>query len=89
MIIIKIKCMWLNINLSIFPTKLCTRYFHKMNFSYVTDLIRFHNIGDFEQYDFFFFFLGLHLWYMEVTRLGVESQLQLPPYTTSTAMLDP
>ena len=33
----------------------------------------------------FFFFLGLHLQYMEVPRLGVKSELQLPAYTTVTA----
>ena len=37
---------------------------------------------------FFFFFLGLHLWHMEVPRLGVESELQLTAYTTATAMPD-
>ena len=31
---------------------------------------------------FFFFFLWLHHWYMEVPRPGVESELQLPAYTT-------
>jgi len=39
----------------------------------------------------FFFFLvslGLHLHHMEVPRLGVESELQLPAYTTATAMPD-
>ena len=35
---------------------------------------------------FFFFILGLHPQYMEVPRPGVESQLQLPAYTTATAM---
>ena len=35
---------------------------------------------------FFFFFLGLHLRYMEVPRLGVED-MQLSPYNTAT--LDP
>ena len=42
--------------------------------------------------DFFFFFffgfLGPHLQCMEVPRLGVESELQLPAYTTATAILD-
>ena len=38
---------------------------------------------------FFFFFLGPHLWYMEVPRLGVESELQLLAYTTATATWDP
>ena len=33
-------------------------------------------------------FLGLHLWNMEVPRLGVELELQLPDYTTATAMQD-
>ena len=37
---------------------------------------------------FFFFFLGPHLWHMEVPRLGLESELQLPAYTTATATRD-
>ena len=32
---------------------------------------------------------GAHLWHMEVPRLGVESKVQLPAYTTATAMQDP
>ena len=35
---------------------------------------------------FFLVFLGLHLRQMEVPRLGVESEPQLPTYTTATAM---
>ena len=38
---------------------------------------------------FFFFYLGLHLKHMEVCRLWVKSELQLPAYTTATAMWDP
>ena len=38
---------------------------------------------------FFFFFLGPHLWHMEIPRLGVKLELQLPAYTTATAMPDP
>ena len=38
---------------------------------------------------FLFLFLGLHLWHMEVPRLGVQSELQLPAYTTATTMRDP
>ena len=38
---------------------------------------------------FFFCFLGLHPWYMEVPRLQVESEPQLPAYTTATATQDP
>ena len=37
---------------------------------------------------FFFFFLGWHLWHMEVPRLGVWSELQLLACTTATAMPD-
>ena len=38
---------------------------------------------------FFLPFLGLHLCHVEVPRLGVESEPQLPAYTTATAMPDP
>ena len=38
---------------------------------------------------FFFSFLGLHLQHMEVPRLGVNLELQLPAYITATAMQDP
>ena len=37
----------------------------------------------------YFFFLGLHLRHMAVPRLGIESELQLPAYTTATATRDP
>ena len=33
-------------------------------------------------------FLGMHLWHMEVLRLGVELELQLPAYATATATPD-
>ena len=36
----------------------------------------------------YFFFLGPHPWHMEVPRLGIKSELQLPAYTTATAMQD-
>lgn len=35
-----------------------------------------------------FYFLGLHSWQMEVPRLAIKSELQLPAYATATAMLD-
>ena len=35
-----------------------------------------------------FVFLGLHLWYVEVPRLGVQLELLLPACTTATAMPD-
>ena len=34
-------------------------------------------------------FLGLHLWHMEVPRLGVKLELQLPVCATATAQRDP
>ena len=37
---------------------------------------------------FSLFFLGLHLWHMEVPRLGVELEPQLLAYPTATAMPD-
>ena len=37
----------------------------------------------------FLFFLRLHLQHMEVPRLGVESELQLPAYAADTATQDP
>ena len=38
-----------------------------------------------DPFPFFVSFLGLHLWHMEVPRLGVTLELQLPAYTTATA----
>ena len=38
---------------------------------------------------FAFVFLGLRPWHMEVTRLAVESELQLLTYATATAKRDP
>ena len=40
------------------------------------------------QFFFGLFFGGQHLQHMEVPRLGVESELQLPAYATATAMQD-
>ena len=37
---------------------------------------------------FFFSFLGLHPWHIEVARLGIKSGLQLLAYATATAMPD-
>ena len=38
-------------------------------------------------YLFIYVFLGLHQQHMDVPRLGVKSELQLPAYTTATATL--
>ena len=35
-----------------------------------------------------FCFLGPHPWHLEVPRLGVQLELQLPAYTTATAIQD-
>ena len=43
------------------------------------------------EYNFYFYYLfvlGLHPQHMEVHRLGVEWELQLPSYTTATAIRD-
>ena len=42
-----------------------------------------------EVQDLFICFLRLHLQHLEVPRLGVRLELQLPTYTTATAMWDP
>ena len=34
-------------------------------------------------YIYIYCFLGAHLWHMEVPRLGVKLELQLPAYTTA------
>ena len=40
------------------------------------------------EFNIFFFFKRPHPQHMEVPRLGVESELQFPAYTTATAMPD-
>ena len=37
----------------------------------------------------YFVFLGPHSWHMEIPRLGVKSELQLPAYTAATETWDP
>ena len=39
--------------------------------------------GHFFTFFFFFVFLGLHLWHMEVPRLGVQLEQPLPAYATA------
>ena len=51
--------------------------------------INFIHVKIFNFFVFFFFFSGLHQWYMEVPRLGVESELQPQAYTTAMAMQNP
>ena len=54
---------------------LCLILYTKVDFRYTYDLN-------------FVFFLWLYLWHMEVSRTGVESELQLSSYTTAIATLD-
>ena len=44
--------------------------------------------NNFSNLIFYFCFLGPHPGHMEVPRLGVKWELQLPAYTTATAMPD-
>ena len=79
--VIAIIKLMININFLGFPTRymLPGRIMRLCNCS---DLVNF-----FFLLFFFFFFcsLGPHLWYMEVLRLRVESELQLPACTAATA----
>ena len=47
-----------------------------------------HTLGQFLFFFFFLVFLALYLWHVEVPRLEIESELQLPAYTTATAIPD-
>ena len=47
-----------------------------------------HFLFCFSKHFLFFCFLGPHLWHVEVPRLWVEWELQLPAYTTATAAWD-
>ena len=50
---------------------------------YIYDLQIFSLLWVVFSHSFFFFFLGLHPWHVEVPRLGVELELELPAYTTA------
>ena len=71
----------------LFPSnKIVWRFFFfliYLSFRWLLELLVFSNI-----FVSFFLFLGPHLQHMEVPRLGVESEQQLPAYATATAMLD-
>ena len=47
-----------------------------------------HAVGMAKFFFFFFAFLGLCLWYMEVPRLGFKSELKMPAYAKTTAVWD-
>ena len=64
---------------------LCDTYFLILFFIYSLYILDTNSLSGF----FLLFFLGLHPWHMEVPRLGVQSELQLPAYTTTTAAPDP
>ena len=57
--------------------------------SQIVDFVFEDQAKEFPLLTFFFLvflpFLGPHPWHMEVPRLGIESELKLPAYTTATA----
>ena len=61
----------------------------KRSQSEITEAVCWDQVVFFFIFYFYFCFLGPHLWHMDVPRLGVESDLQLPAYATSTRMWDP
>ena len=71
------------------PTQHCL--FHFFGFLCYTEAFQFDK-ATLDSFSFFFFFfcsLGLHPQHMEVPRLGIKSELQLPAYTTAIATWDP
>ena len=61
-----------------------------MNFAFMVTNKNGNLINTIYLFIYLLIFSGLHWqWYMEVSQLGVESDLQLPAYTTATAMWDP
>ena len=71
----------------------CTFCFYEFAYLGHLRLMESRNIGELVHFHLFFFwsfvFLGPHLRYMVVPRLGVELELQLLACTTTTATLDP
>ena len=60
------------------------------NFSYLAHMLKKKILGiESKSLPLLFCFLGLYSQHMEVPRLGVELELQLPAYATATAMPDP
>ena len=59
----------------------------KTALSWHKHFFKFHKYGRLFIY-LFFCFLGPHLWHLKFPKLVVESELQLPAYTTATAMPD-
>jgi len=54
----------------------------KANYMSIPFVFLISNLGSKFANKFLFLFLGLHLWHMEVPRLGVKSELQLPAYAS-------
>ena len=66
----------------VYPTN--HKYTYRIIFQHIQDLCIYTN-----SFFFSFCFLGPHQQHMEVLRLGVESELQLPAYATVIATQDP
>ena len=79
--LVRIECLTIPTGLIVYDS-ICSHLFIGV-FSFLNFL------SFFLSFFFFFAFLGVHLQHMEVSRLGVESELQLPAYTTATATRDP
>ena len=75
---------WLisTISNSVCSLRVTTKYFKLFIIIFVIFVIN-------DLWFFFFFFLGPHSQHMEVHRLGVQLELQLPAYTTAAAKPDP
>ena len=72
----------------LFPSFLMAVRLNGRNYAlYILCLFPMHTVPNFAynkcSKKFFSFSLGLHPWHMEVPRLGVELELQLPSYTTA------
>ena len=74
------------------PSRYCSGNSQKLAEDHIGIFPIKHNVANIQDALFFFFlsfaFLGLHLPHMEVPRLGVEWELQLPVYTTAIARPD-
>ena len=74
------------------PSFICTIHIYTHTYICVIHIYTHIYIQKYTEHKSFFFsfcFLGPFLWHMEVPNLGVESELQLPAYTTATATPEP
>ena len=82
------------VNLIYFYSLINSKEYWRMRFLYLSDIHKFKNWSCEYQTSqnsclFFFVFLGPHVHQIEVSRLGLKLELQLPAYTIGTATQDP